>query len=132
MIIAVVGARAFPDEIQVRTFVRFLPGDWEIVSGGAAGVDTFAQSAAAEQHRPYAVFYADWDRMGKAAGFLRNTKIAEYCDALVAFIHGTSRGTMDTVRKAVAMGKPVWVLSLDEEPPTWQEIEAKVTASRSS
>jgi len=132
MKIAVVGARQYPDRVHVERFVRFLPGDWEIVSGGASGVDTFAQDAAASQHRPYTVFYADWNRVGKAAGMLRNTEIVDASDCVVAFIHGPSRGTMDTVRKAVAQGKPVWVLTVNDAPPTWEEIEAKVTAYRSS
>jgi hypothetical protein len=126
MKIAVVGARAFPSREKVQTFVRFLPGDWEIVSGGAPGVDTFAQDAAAEQHRPYTVFYADWDRVGRAAGMIRNTQIANECDALVAFVHGPSKGTMDTVRKAGVAHKPIWVITVDDDLPTWQEIEAKV------
>jgi len=133
MKIAVVGARQYPDEVQVRTFVRFLPGDWEILSGGASGADTFAERAAAEQRRPYTVFYADWDRFGRGAGIIRNTEIANNCDALVAFIHGPSKGTMDTVRKAVGLRKPVWVVTVNDDAPTSDEIAEKVSkASRSS
>ena len=132
MKIAVVGARAYPDKEHVQRFVRFWPGDWELVSGGASGVDTFAQDAAAAQHRPYTVFYADWDRVGKAAGMMRNSQIADECDACVAFIYGPSRGTMDTVRKCVALGKPVWVLNIGDEPPTWEQIIEKVRQARSA
>jgi hypothetical protein len=130
MKIAVVGARQYPDREHVAKFVRFWPGDWELISGGATGVDTFAADAAAGQHRCYTIFYADWNRVGKAAGMLRNTQIVDACDALVAFVHGPSRGTMDSVRKAVAQGKPVWVLKIGDETPTPEEIETKVTASR--
>jgi ABC-type sugar transport system substrate-binding protein len=130
MKIAVVGARQYPSAARVQSFVRALPADWEIVSGGASGPDTWAQEAAAEQHRTYTVFYADWNRVGRAAGMLRNNEIVNHCDAVVAFVDGPSRGTLDTVKKAVAQRKPVWVIEADDDLPGWEEIVAKVTAFR--
>jgi hypothetical protein len=57
------------------------------------------------------VFPADWDKHGKAAGFLRNTTIIENADWVVAFWDGTSRGTSDSIKKAHAAGKPISVFS---------------------
>ncbi len=125
MKIAVVGARQYPNADRVRAFIRSLPPDWEIVSGGADGVDTWAQEEAEMEHRSFTVFYADWDRVGRAAGMLRNTEIATYCDACVAFVDGPSRGTLDTVKKAAGQRKPVWTVDATDDVPTWEEIEAK-------
>jgi hypothetical protein len=132
MKIAVVGARIHPEPLLVKNFVASLPKDWEIVSGGARGVDTFAEEQACADGRLVTVFYADWDRVGKAAGMMRNTEIATYCSACVAFIYGPSKGTLDTVRKVAGMHKPVWVVDEFDDAPTPEQILAKVTAFRSS
>ena len=50
----------------------------------------------------YAVlrFPADWDRFGKAAGYMRNEQMAKNADALVAFWDGTSKGTKNMIQLA--------------------------------
>jgi hypothetical protein len=42
----------------------------------------------------------DWDKHGKAAGFIRNQEIVDNCDFVVAFWDGASRGTKDTIDRA--------------------------------
>jgi len=39
----------------------------------------------------------------------RNQRLVSACSALVAFLHGSSRGTLFTVRQAVRRGIPVYV-----------------------
>jgi hypothetical protein len=55
------------------------------------------------------MFPADWDTFGKGAGFIRNTKMAEYSDALIAIWDGTSRGTAHMIRTAWRKGILVYV-----------------------
>ncbi len=64
-----------------------------IISGAARGADTLGERYAHE--RGYAVekYPADWNRDGKAAGFIRNAQMASVADALIAFWDGQSRGT---------------------------------------
>ena len=76
--------------------------DLEIVSGGARGADYLGELYAQVQSLPLKIFPADWDTHGKAAGPIRNTQMAEYADALIAFWDGRSRGTkhmIDTATK---------------------------------
>jgi hypothetical protein len=51
---------------------------------------------------------ADWDRYGKAAGFVRNGQMVdEGADICLAFPIGMSPGTWDCVARAQAAGIPV-------------------------
>jgi hypothetical protein len=52
-------------------------------------------------------FPADWDTHGKAAGFMRNQLIVDNCDKVTAFWDGKSKGTLDTITRAVKAGKTV-------------------------
>lgn len=130
MKLAVVGSRAFPNEAMVRAFVQTLPRDWEVVSGGAPGPDTWAVSEAEERGLNRCVFYADWFKGDKLAGFRRNTLVVNYADAVVAFVAGKASGTMDTVKKAVAQHKAVFVLIEEDDLPTVEEIIRKVNNRR--
>jgi hypothetical protein len=55
------------------------------------------------------VFHADWERLGRKAGPIRNAQIVEGVDELVAFWDGRSRGTLNTIALAVGAGVPVKV-----------------------
>lgn len=81
----------------------------EIVSGGARGVDRDGEYYATVNKIPLTVFYADWNKHPKAGGILRNIKMAEYADALVAVWDGKSRGTKHMIETMKAMNKPVYV-----------------------
>lgn len=82
---------------QLRGLPRF-----EVVSGMAHGVDTLAAQWAQQQGVPVAAFPAEWDRLGKRAGFARNATMAWYSTHLLALWDGQSRGTkhmIDTARR---------------------------------
>ena len=72
---------------------------FEIVSGGARGIDKLGELYAIERSKypgsyvDLRVFPADWDRYGKRAGYLRNKQMAEYADALILIWDGKSRGS---------------------------------------
>jgi hypothetical protein len=107
MKVAIVGSRTFRDLNRVRRYVRELPPDSVVISGGARGVDITAQRAAEEHGLKTKIFLPEWDKYGKSAGFKRNTLIVQACDHLVAFWDGTSRGTKHSIDLAKQQGKPV-------------------------
>ena len=73
-----------------------------IVSGGCPkGGDRFAENIAEEKGVPTIIFNANW-RLGRHAGFLRNTDIANKSDVLIACVaEDREGGTEDTIRKFV-------------------------------
>jgi predicted Rossmann-fold nucleotide-binding protein len=79
----------------------------EVVHGGAAGVDTQADQLGRALAVPVTVFRADWQRLGKSAGPLRNRTMARYADALIALDGGD--GTRDMIRAAKRAHIPVYV-----------------------
>ena len=74
----------------------------EIVSGGAKGVDSLGERYATERGLSLVKFPADWGKLGKAAGPLRNKQMAEYADALFSIQVPTSRGTISMRNMAAA------------------------------
>lgn len=84
----------------------------EVVSGGARGIDRLGERYAKEEGIACAVFPADWDKWGKAAGPIRNSEMADYADALIAIWDGDSRGTKHMIDTARKKGLKVFVFKL--------------------
>lgn len=74
----------------------------EIVSGCANGVDSLAIKYALEYNYKLTKFPADWNKFGKSAGYVRNTQMADYADALIAIWNGESKGTKHMIEIANA------------------------------
>jgi len=81
----------------------------QIISGGSKGVDQIGETYAMTYNYPLIRFPAQWDLLGRKAGPIRNQKMADYGDALVAIWDGESRGTMDMVKKMQEANKPVYL-----------------------
>ena len=73
-----------------------------IVCGDARGADALGERYAWRHHLKVVHFPADWEKYGKAAGQIRNEKMARFADALIAFpLFGVAnRGTLDMIRRA--------------------------------
>lgn len=80
-----------------------------VVSGGAKGVDALGEQYAEEQDLNLKIFRADWETHGRAAGPIRNRKMAENADALIAVWDGKSRGTKNMIETAQKLGLLVYV-----------------------
>lgn len=71
------------------------------------GADWFGAQWGYANILPVEPYPADWINHGRAAGPLRNEKMAKVADACIAFPGGT--GTADMVRRATARGLKVIV-----------------------
>ena len=80
-----------------------------VVSGGAIGVDALGERYASEMNLPLAIFQADWQTHGRAAGPIRNRKMSENADALIALWDGQSKGTKNMIETATKKGLLVYV-----------------------
>jgi len=113
-VIGVVGSRRrdSPDDLvdcRLAFMGVYRAGD-SIVSGGCPkGGDRFAEIIAKEMGLTITIHYPDWNGpAGRAAGFVRNTKIAQDCTVLIAIVaEDRTGGTEDTVKKALKLGKRV-------------------------
>lgn len=111
MKLAIVGSRSLKDYKIVKNAVDSLCTEvTEIVSGGARGVDSFAERYASEHDIPTVIFKPDWAKYGKRAGFIRNKDIVERADFVLAVWDGESRGTLDSINHARKLGKPVEIV----------------------
>jgi hypothetical protein len=114
MRIAVVGSRKYGFPELVTSFVSFFRSEDILVSGGAWGVDSIAQKKAREMDLECRIFYPDWEREGKSAGFKRNKFIVDDSDYVVAFWDGVSRGTLSSMKMAMESKKPLTIYVDDE------------------
>lgn len=103
MIVAIIGSR----DLWVEDFEKYLPeGVEEIVSGGARGIDTAARKYAQEKGIKLTEFFPDYASHGNRAPLLRNLEIIDYCDMVLAFWDGQSRGTKFVIENCRKKGKP--------------------------
>jgi hypothetical protein len=100
-------------EATLRAFKEIFEAGDRVVSGGCPrGGDNFAEVIAKKLGLTITIHYPDWDGVGRSAGFLRNTKIAEDADILIAVVAQDRRGgTEDTIRKFEFLGKSRLVLA---------------------
>jgi len=113
MKLAIVGGRAFSDYELLKSWIQFFLNDTDnliIISGGAKGADGLGKQFAAEFGLEYIEFPANWNKHGKAAGFIRNQQIVDACDMVLAFWDGKSQGTADTIEKAKRAKKPTFIV----------------------
>lgn len=103
MKVIIAGTRDFSDYdllTQVCDHMLSNSKSVEIVSGGARGADLLGERYARERGYQCKIFPADWEKYGKAAGFKRNSEMANYAECLIAFWDGTSRGTQHMINMA--------------------------------
>lgn len=108
--VLVCGGRDYADAEKVRWALERLArkhGALSIAQGGALGADAGALWYAYARGWPVQTFAADWKRLGKSAGPIRNaTMLREFSpDYVLAFPGGV--GTADMVSKARSAGVPV-------------------------
>lgn len=111
--VIVAGSRSIRDKNTVMEAINespHTPFHGELVSGGAQGVDAKAKEIANHfKHIEYREFEAEWNNYGSAAGPMRNDRMAEYADALIAVWDGESNGTRDMIEKALERGLDIYV-----------------------
>ena len=134
MRVIIAGGRAVDDVWWVERavagakFLREIGGDVylrgreiaEVVSGKARGADTQGERWARKEGIPVKEFPADWDGLGRGAGFVRNRQMAEYAmeegaGGLIAIWDGESRGTKNMIEVAEELGLKVHVSLYDPE-----------------
>jgi hypothetical protein len=114
MKIAIIGSRSFEDYTLLCNILDKLKDKITlIISGGARGADKLAERYAKENSINTTIFLADWEKNGKAAGFIRNQLIIEECDACLAFWDGVSKGTKHSINLCIKHNKPHKIINYE-------------------
>lgn len=115
-VIGIIGTRRRDTDYDYRIveneFLRHYNKGDVICSGLCpSGGDRFAVLLS-EKYRTDTIWHkADWETNGKAAGFIRNTFIAEDSQILIACVaHDRKGGTEDTLKKFKKLGKRNWYI----------------------
>ena len=114
--IAIIGSRSRIDRETVDNLVAGLPPDCVIVSGGAAGPDTWAEETARKRGLDVHIFLPDLAGVrgrGEATRryYARNQQVVDAADEVYALVAENRRGgTEDTIKRARKKGIPVTLL----------------------
>jgi hypothetical protein len=114
MRVAIVGSRG----ITSLDLSKFINDDDEIITGGATGVDTLAIEYARIRNISLRVFFPEYNVYGRAAPIIRNKKIVDYADRIIAFWDGSSRGTLSVIKYAKSIGKECEIIYVKESSAT--------------
>ena len=75
-----------------------------VIQGGASGADFWASQWAVARCEPCFTFLPDWDRHKRAAGPIRNERIARESGATLCLAFPGGKGTADMVRQCRKFG----------------------------
>jgi hypothetical protein len=110
----VAGGRDFLDAVVLcRTldgWAGTITSTVTIVSGTANGADKCGEQWATSNGLRVRRFPADWNKYGRSAGYIRNSEMADYAEALIAFWDGKSKGTKHMIDLALDKGLLVKVV----------------------
>ena len=117
MNICVCGSRYWKNKDFVEDKLNTMLGYMEdtsnvtILEGGATGVDTFAREYAKKKGIAWKEYPADWDKLGKAAGPIRNEKMIGDANIVMAFLERgkENKGTQNAISQAKKLKKTVFV-----------------------
>jgi predicted Rossmann fold nucleotide-binding protein DprA/Smf involved in DNA uptake len=118
MKLAIVGSRSFTDYEALEKELDSICESVKVtcvVSGGAKGADSLGQRYAESKGIDTQIFLPDWEKHGKAAGFIRNKDIIANSDFCVAFWDGKSKGTLSSIELAKKQGIPVKVVEFSPQ-----------------
>lgn len=121
MKLIIAGTRSFDDYELLKKIVLYRYGiamaadNLEIVSGTAKGADQLGEIFANANSLKLTRFPADWNKYGKAAGPIRNRRMAQYADAAIVFWDAYSKGSLNMIQTMRDLGKPVYVVIYPKE-----------------
>lgn len=114
----VVGSRDFNDYSLLKTKLDYYLKNQPnvvIVSGGAKGADSLAEQYAHERNLPLVIFKAEWEKLGKRAGYIRNEQMHQYISKMpkrgcIAFWNGKSKGTQHNFELSEKYKNPIRII----------------------
>lgn len=114
MKLAIIGSREAGNiNLELELIKRFkILMNNTIISGGARGIDTLAAQFARKHGMKLLEFRPDYATYGRGATFIRNRRIVDEADGVIAFWNGTSRGTKYTIDYAMRKHVPLIIIRI--------------------
>lgn len=110
MKVVIAGSRDFVNEFVGFAIIESFPYEInEIVCGCAQGMDTIGLHYGNFKGIPVTLFPADWKTFGRAAGPIRNEKMAIYADSAIIAINNMSKGSLNMLEHMKRLKKPYLV-----------------------
>lgn len=110
MKVAIIGSR----NLIVEDLEKYVPKETTIiVSGGARGIDTCARDYARKKGLIMVEFFPDYEKYGRRAPIIRNDRIIDYADLVIAFWDGKSHGTKYVIDNCKKINKQVIVYEIE-------------------
>lgn len=125
--VIIAGSRDFDDfpklmnsSIDILSEITNKRGDLDrirIISGTARGADKLGEQYAKVAGYELSKFPADWDNLGKRAGYVRNAEMSKFAvkdgnyGVLIAFWDGQSKGTKHMIDLANRYGLEVHIVN---------------------
>lgn len=108
---AIIGSRGFDNyNLVCETLSEYENQITLMVSGGAKGADKLGEKWAKEKNKEVLIFYPEWEKYGKSAGFKRNKDIIENSDIVFAFWDGQSKGTQSSIELSKKLNKELKII----------------------
>lgn len=101
----ITGCRTWANHFIIRRALSELPRQTTLIHGGCRGADMIADEAARSLGLSVEIFLADWEKLGKKAGPIRNRQMAEKCSRAIAFWDLESAGTRDAIQQVLLLRK---------------------------
>ena len=105
------GCRDYADYVFFKSRIdEILKGEKDeiiIISGHCSGIDLMGERYAEENGFKVEIFLPEWEKYGRAAGPIRNKKMVERADLVIAFWDGISKGTKSLIKYAQISKKEV-------------------------
>lgn len=120
MRVAIVGSRRYANRSEVEDAVNRLGDNDIVISGGCAGVDTWAVIKAKARGLKTEVYLPKLKtRMTKweatQAYYARNEEVVRRSEIVLAYVAGDRKGgTENTIKIAGALGVPVWIMDTSQ------------------
>lgn len=111
-IVLICGSRSIKN-LQMSRYIRS-ESCAAIVHGAAIGVDTIADSWAKANNLETVIYKPNYKVYGKRAPLVRDKEMVDFCDVVIAFWDGKSRGTKYTFDYAKKIGRKVIVHLIQE------------------
>ena len=107
MKLLIAGSRSITD-IDITPYIP--EGVELIIAGAANGIDTLAEQYADKMRLSKYIMRPNYARYRRGAPIKRNYEMVDFCDRVLVFWDGTSKGTKHTIDYAKQAGKPIDVI----------------------